>query len=196
MTRLKSVFIIVLALCFLSSPLKSAETREGLIRAVETYFANLTTFEADLVQINPDRSTSRGKFYLHRPDRFRLHYKEPKEQVVISDGRFYIEYDPKENIPNFISLDSTPASLLLRPEIKLSGDITVNDIRKDKGVIQATLSRTNEAEVGTMTMVFESNPMRLVYWVVHDAQGNITEVSLNKIIQNQPINDKLFKFQH
>src|SRR5260221_2819576 len=57
------------------------QLQAGLIKLIENYFADLKTFKADFSQKNPDGSVSKGEFYLSRPDKFRLHYKQPKEHI-------------------------------------------------------------------------------------------------------------------
>jgi outer membrane lipoprotein-sorting protein len=172
---------------------KAEPHKQAMVQKIENYFDGLKTYQADLTQLNPDQSVAKGKFFLHRPEKFRVQYSEPKELIVVSDGSFFIEYDPKEDIPNFISLESTPASLLLKKKLRLSGDVSVRDIRAENGKIYADLYKTKDPDVGHITLVFQENPMKLIRWVVQDAQGNITEVSLNNVAENQPIKDNLFE---
>lgn len=186
--------LFVLAFSFSADAMAQQHTTHTqTIKKIEDYFAQLKTYEADFVQINPDRTISKGKFFLERPDRFRLAYSEPKETVLISDGLFFIEYDPKDNIPNFLSLDSTPASLLMKEKIKLSGEVTVGELQSFDNVVQATLYRTDDPSLGAITLVFTEKPFTLVHWIVHDAQGNQTEVSLKNIKQNQKLGPNLFR---
>lgn len=167
--------------------------QQKMVQKIESYLAGLKTFEADLVQQNPDQSIAKGKFYLDRPQKFRVQYSEPKEKIVVSDGSFFIEYDPKEDIPNFISIESTPASLFLQEKLKLSGDVSVQSIIEKDGLILASVYKTKEPDVGVLTLVFSQNPMSLIGWVIEDAQQNTTSISLSNIKENKPINKKLFE---
>ncbi len=82
----------------------------------------------------------------------------------------------------------------MKRDLKLSGDITVKDVKEVGSDIQVTAYKTKEPEVGTMTMLFKTNPFQLVHWVVHDMQGNVTQVTLQDIVQNQPLAKDLFVF--
>jgi len=176
-----------------AAPLNAEAPNPVLVKQIETYLDGLKTYQADLQQVNPDQSVAKGKFFLNRPHKFRVQYSEPKEQIVVSDGKFFIEYDPKEDVPNFISLESTPASLFLRDKLRLSGDVSVKSLHIDSGVIYAVLYKTQEPDVGSLTMVFREKPMQLIGWMVEDGQGNITKVSLRNVIENKPIKDSLFE---
>ena len=186
------IFLFVLGMLVFVKPAEASAQKQAAIQKIENYFDHLKTLQADLVQINPDRSLAKGKFYWQRPEKFRIQYTEPKDNIFVSDGRFFIEYDPKEDMPNFISLESTPASLFLKDKLRLSGDVSVRHIEVSGGHITVVLYKTQDPDVGNLTMVFEEKPMKLVHWIIHDAQGNTTEVSLKNIVENQPINESKF----
>lgn len=163
------------------------------IPQIEKYLANLKTFEADLTQQNPDGSQARGKFFLNRPKKFRIKYTEPKELILVSDGSFFIEYDPKEDIPNFISLESTPASLFLQDKITLSGEVSIRYLKEKDGLIFVELYKTKDPDVGSITLIFSDKPMSMIGWIINDAQQNTTAITLQNIKENQPIQDSLFE---
>lgn len=190
MVKFASRFLIILLTI---APLNAAPSRQVLVQQIETYWDNMKTYQADLKQQNPDQSIAKGQLFLNRPAKFRIQYSEPKELILVSDGSFFIEYDPKEDVPNFISLESTPASLLLKEKLKLSGDVSVRDIRVDDGMIFAVLYKTQEPDVGSITLIFKEKPMLLIGWMIEDSQGNVTTISLNNIQENKPIKDSLFE---
>jgi outer membrane lipoprotein-sorting protein len=187
------IILSCLILLGFASTAQADPRKDALVLQIEKYFDGLKTYQADLVQQNADASVSKGKFFLSRPSKFRFQYSEPKEMIYVSDGSVFIEYDPKEDVPNFLPLDSTPASIVMREKVKLSGDVTVRDIRVEGGLISAVLFKTAEPDVGSITMVFQEKPMHLVGWVVDDGQGNVTKVSLRSYVENQPIKDNLFE---
>jgi outer membrane lipoprotein-sorting protein len=186
--RILLSLVVMLGLC----QSVEASQNQQVIQKIESYFDGLKTFQADLYQRNPDGSIAKGKFFLQRPDQFRIQYSEPKEVILVSDGSVFIEYDPKEDIPNFISLESTPAHLLLKPKFRLSGEISVRSIKVQNGIVQAEVYKTAEPDMGHITLMFSEKPMKLVRWIVQDSQGNLTEVSLSNIQENQPLKGGLF----
>jgi outer membrane lipoprotein-sorting protein len=187
----KSLLACLVSICLVST-LHAEPQKQAIIQKIEKYFDDLKTFQADLSQRNPDGSSAKGKFFLQRPDQFRIQYSAPKEMILVSDGNVFIEYDPKEDMPNFISLESTPASLLLKPKLRLSGEVSVRNIRVENGIIYVELYKTADPDVGHMTLIFQEKPMHLMRWVVQDSQGNITEVALGNIVENKPLKGGLF----
>lgn len=187
------IILSVLIMLISISPLEAVPQKQATIQQIEKYFDGLKTYEADLMQINPDQSKAKGKFFLSRPEKFRVQYSEPKELILVSDGSFLIEYDPKEDIPNFLSLESTPANLLLKEKLKLSGDISVRDITQANGTLHAVLYKTKEPDMGTITLIFNEKPMSLVGWIIEDPQQNTTIISLRNVKENKPIKKDLFE---
>ena len=51
-------------------------------------------------------------------------------------------------------------------------------------------------EQGSITLVFTQNPVQLRQWVVTDAQGLKTVVSLQDIKMNAPVENKLFYIEN
>ncbi|MBP6985688.1 MAG: outer membrane lipoprotein carrier protein LolA [Alphaproteobacteria bacterium] len=184
-----TIFFFVTSL----NPILAQVDNPARIPQIEKYLANLKTFEADLTQQNPDGSQARGKFFLNRPKKFRIKYTEPKELILVSDGSFFIEYDPKEDIPNFISLESTPASLFLQDKITLSGEVSIRYLKEKDGLIFVELYKTKDPDVGSITLIFSDKPMSMIGWIINDAQQNTTAITLQNIKENQPIQDSLFE---
>ena len=190
---MRFLFHIPLCLFFFIIPADANVSKDKLVQKVEQYFHQLKTYQADFMQVNPDNLVVRGKFYLQRPNKFRLDYLIPKKLVLLSDGTSFIEYDPKDNTTNLLSLDSTPAAILMKENIKLSGEITVKQIQAMDNIIQVSLYRTDDPSLGSITLVFKENPMQLIHWYIYDAQGGMTEVALKNIRENQKLPSDLFR---
>lgn len=186
-------FIIgILGLCSTNSFAET--TTQDSIAKIENYFEKLQTMRANFVQLNQDGTVYHGKFYLLRPNKFRLDYTEPSNLLVLSDGNSVINYDSDVGDPGYISLDSTPAYFILRRHVKLSGDVTVSSLLPGENTLRATLVKTKDTEMGSLTLIFETNPFRLKAWIVLDSQGTKTQVVLSDIEENIALDDKLFRF--
>ncbi len=186
----KIIMTLVLAAVTCTSAIASDNDQH--IKKVEDYFNQLATINANFVQVNQDGSFSRGKFYLSRPNKFRLNYDGPSKLIVISDGKYVRNYE-KGNSSDPISLKSTPAHLIMRPNLKLSGDISVTSIIPGPNDIKITLINNQAPNDGSLTLVFGNSPFTLTSWTVHDIQGNRTQVTLSAATYNAPLPDKLFK---
>ncbi|MGP8026532.1 MAG: LolA family protein [Acidocella sp.] len=82
-----------------------------------------------------------------------------------------------------------------------SSSSTPNECRaaidREPGEYDITLIRKNKAAQGTLTLVFGTNPLELRQWVVTDAQGKQTRVSLYDMLPGGPYPDSLFQYnQH
>ena len=65
---------------------------------------------------------------------------------------------------------------------------------KGKGTVRLTIERSEAPEDGSLTLVFEDNPLTLRQWSVRDAQGGETHVSLVAPEFGAAINDEAFEF--
>lgn len=164
------------------------------IAKIENYFEKLQTMQANFVQLNQDGSIYQGKFYLLRPNKFRLDYTDPSSLLVLSDGNSLINFDKDVGDPGYLSLDSTPAHFILRKHVKLTGDITVSSLLPGLNSLRATLVKTNDSQMGSLTLVFQADPFMLKGWIVLDSQETITQVVLSEISENVPLDPKLFRF--
>ncbi len=168
---------------------------EMQIQKVEQYFNTLKTLEADFVQFNQDGSVAQGRFYLLRPNKFRLSYTNPSTLLVLSDGNSIINYDSDIGDPSYIDLDSTPVEFILRKNVKLSHDVTVSSLLPGKNSLKITLVKTKDPQLGSLTLIFSEAPFILKAWVVIDAQGTETQVVLSNIKENIDLDPNLFRFR-
>ncbi|MEY4793760.1 MAG: hypothetical protein RL724_696, partial [Pseudomonadota bacterium] len=81
-------------------------------------------------------------------------------------------------------------------EIRLAGDVTISRIQRDGGFLRITLFRTSDPREGSLTLVFQPEPMELRQWAVLDAQGRETRVTLTQIETGLALNARMFQFNH
>ena len=93
-------------------------------------------------------------------------------------------------------LGSTIADLILRDDLRLSGDLSVTGIRRGPGSLEVGLVETKDPGKGRLTLIFEDNPLRLRKWRVLDAQGLTTEVALLNPRTGMPLDRDLFVFHN
>ncbi len=167
---------------------------QASIAKIEAYFEKLQTMDANFVQFNQDGTVYKGRFYLLRPNKFRLEYTEPSNLLVLSDGNSVINYDSDIGNPGYVSLSSTPAHFIFRRNVKLSGDVTVSSLLPGEKILRATLVKTKDSEMGSLTLIFENDPFRLKGWIVLDSQGTKTQVILSDIKENIALDHRLFRF--
>jgi outer membrane lipoprotein-sorting protein len=179
-TRLFALTLAALAVSLIT-PAQANDTVEdspAQIARIEKYLNDLKTAQARFVQTTHDGTQLVGTFYLDRPGKLRFQYDPPIEDFVVADGFFIYFYDAELGEQTNAPIGQTLADFLLRANIKLSGDVKVESIRRGGGFLQVNLTQTADANAGSLMLAFEEDPITLRKWRVVDAQGLITEVEL------------------
>lgn len=161
---------------------------------VERYLNAVETLKARFVQVSGNGNYAEGDLYLSRPGKMRLAYDPPVPILIVADGRFLIYYDSKLKQVSYLGIDSTPAGIILRPRVRLGGDVTVTGINRSFGTLEVSLIQTAEPAAGELTLLLTENPMTLRQWRVKDAQGQVVTVSLFDARTGLSLDPKLFKF--
>lgn len=166
------------------------------VARIEDYLNSLTTLKADFVQINPNGGTATGELYYQRPDKMRLDYDPPSNILIISDGWWVIYYDRKLDQVSHLTKGSTPLGFLLADRIRLSGEVTVTDVKRSPGEVHVTLVQTDEPHQGSIQLTFADDPLELRRWTVVDAQGLATHVVLEQPESGVALDRELFRFRN
>lgn len=161
----------------------------------ETYLEKLKTLKGEFVQINSKGQKETGRLYISRPGKMRLTYNSPSSLVIIANGKWLLTYDKEADETNYVSVENTPATFILRPHIRFSGDVTITSIVPKGEVTEISLVRTDEPDAGTLSLVFANDPVSLKAWSVIDGQGTETRVVLSKVQSNIPLPAELFMME-
>lgn len=183
------------ALVFLVPAAARAQTldRAALAR-VEAYLNALRVLRARFLQVAQNGASAQGTAWIWRPGRMRFDYDPPEPILLVASGGQVMMYDRELRQPTTVPASATPLGLLLRPEIRLSGDITVTETARRGGFLHVSLHRTNAAAEGRLTLTFQEEPMQLRQWTVLDAQGRETRVTLYELDTNVQPNARMFDF--
>jgi outer membrane lipoprotein-sorting protein len=182
-------------------PALAAAPRGGLseqdradVARVEEYLNAIRTLSARFMQISDAGGTAEGMFYLSRPGKLRLEYDPPVPILLVANGTFLVHYDKQLKAVTHLPINSTPAGLLVRERIALSGDVTVTDVERGPGSLRVSVEQTKDPQAGRITLVFAERPFALSNWQVTDAQGNVTRVALIEPRSGVPLDPALFRF--
>jgi outer membrane lipoprotein-sorting protein len=149
------------------------------IDRAEIYLNALVTLRAHFLQVAPDGSVSEGTLSLSRPGHMRLDYDPPSQIMMIANSSFLIYRDKQLDNASYIPIDSTPAGLLIKPQLKLNSDgLLVTGVSRHPGVVEISVTQAADPKQGRITLVFTDGPYQLRQWNVVDGQGQITSVSL------------------
>ncbi|WP_137178564.1 outer membrane lipoprotein carrier protein LolA [Roseomonas sp. AR75] len=173
-------------------PLTAAD--RAVLGQVEAYLNGLRTIRARFVQIAQNGASAQGTAWIVRPGRMRFDYDPPEPMLLVASGGQVMMYDRELGQPSTVPASSTPLGLLLRDQIRLSGDITVTAVERRGGFLHVTMHRTGSPAEGRLTLSFEETPMQLRQWTVVDAQGRATRVTLYEIDTTVRPNLRMFDF--
>lgn len=172
----------------------SAADKADVARA-EAYLNRITSVRARFLQESSRGGTATGTFYLQRPGRLRIDYAPPaKIQIYASQG-LLVYFDTELQDSTHVPLSATPAGLLVRENVRLSGDVTVTGVDRGPQTLRIELVQTKEPDAGRVSLVFSDQPLELRQWQVVDAQGVTTTVSLLDAQFGVSIDPKVFVFQ-
>lgn len=201
-TVLRRLFATLAVLTALTAPAAAvpkghpltAEDKAAITQA-EQYLNGIHTLESRFLQVSGGGRPVGGTFYMSRPGRMRLEYDPPMQDFVVADGRFLYYWDGEMEQQSSTPIGSTLADFILRPEIRLAGDVTVTDVYRTPGAVEITVTETKDPGKGSLTLVFEDRPFQLRKWRVLDAQGMTTEVALLNPKQGVQLDAGLFSFR-
>lgn len=164
------------------------------VQQAEAYLGQLKTGKARFLQTAADGSQAIGTFYISRPGKLRFEYDPPVKDFVVADGFFIYFYDSQLQEQSNAPIGQTMADFLLRPDLRLSGDVEVTDVKRSNDLIMITLVQSSDPLAGKLTMGFTPEPFALKKWRVTDAQGAITEVELFQLQTGVNLPSTLFVY--
>jgi outer membrane lipoprotein-sorting protein len=165
------------------------------LQRVQAYLNGIRSLHARFLQVAPDGRTSEGQAWLVRPGRMRFQYDPPAPFLLVAGHGLLTFYDSSLKQTSNIPLGSTPLSILLADQVNLfSGTLTVTDFRRLPGQLQVSLTRTATPQEGQITLIFADPPLTLRQWVITDAQGKRTSVTLYNVQLGGTYESSLFNF--
>ena len=169
------------------SPQDAAE-----LARVQSYLNDIKTLQSRFQQFSGEGGTAAGTIYLQRPGKMRIVYDDPMPILIVADGREVYYWDKKLQELSQINVDETPAWFLLRPEINLSGDVTVTGFEHAPGALRIAMTQTKNPDQGSLTLVMSERPLELRQWTVIDAQQKPITVALEDPHYGAQLNPNLF----
>lgn len=183
-----------------ASPAQAAHNFSEKYRAelaqVEDYLNNIKNLSAKFTQ-ETEGNLAEGKFYLARnPEssgKMRVEYAGKPQILIVVNGSVLSYYDVELDEISRLSTNTTPASLLTRPNISFSAkDVEITNVKKTAEQIKVSVMKKNRKEAGEFSLVFDLNPLRFVKMEVKNDLDQIIAVTLSDIDFTSPISDKLF----
>ena len=155
----------------------AADDNAAFLDRIEAYLDSITSLDSRFVQTNQDMTHLSGSFQLKRPHFLRFAYDDPPT-LIIARGERLVFRDGETGEITEGSVDGTPAQFLLRPQIRFGDDVRVADVRRDGGFVAVTLESVEEPGTGSISLILAEDPLALEQWLVRDAQGVVTRITL------------------
>lgn len=183
---------IIVYIMFFYFGVIQASINKRLVDKTEDYLNKITGISSDFYQMENKKKVT-GKLYLLRPGKIKLTYDNKKIELI-ADGKDLYFIDNSINQITTIPLKSSPAAILLRQSINLqSGDIKVINTKDYKDNFSISLQLQKQEGLGTLTLFFAKNPVKLYAWNIKDALENETFITFESFITKTDFEKDFFK---
>jgi outer membrane lipoprotein carrier protein len=200
MTRVNVVRRACAALLLMVPLLATAQ--DAGYKRVEQFLNGLQGLQAQFRQTLADSKgvvthESSGTLAIHRPNRFRWDYREPNEQLIVSDGARIWLYDKDLEQVTVRRVDE---SLSATPAMLLSGEGTLEDNFKvtqsqQEGAVQwVNLEpRRSDTDFKAVRLGFAGDALKFMQ--LADKLGQTTTLEFSKFERNPPPDPSKFVFK-
>lgn len=164
------------------------EQQDAAIQRINAYFNGITNLQGNFEQIDSNNKRATGRFYVQRPGKLRFDYAPPSPLRIVADGHFLAIEDSDLKTIEKYPLESTPFRLLLGDGVDLARDARIIGVEGDEGSLAVTVEDKNGEAAGQIKLYFETEPeMKLKQWVIIDAQGLATTVTINDVVPGRKV---------
>lgn len=175
-------------------PVTLTTEQQALVSKIEAFVNDITTIQADFVQMSGGGGFARGTLYLQRPGRMRFEYEPPVPYLLVSNGTFFIYVDNELEQVTYLPLSQTPADLLLRENFSLSEGLILTGFKEEGSVVKVEVADSGKPDLGRVTLTFNRDPLSLKSWTVLDPQAQRIQVTLVNPIYGKKLDQSLFVY--
>jgi outer membrane lipoprotein carrier protein len=177
-------------------------TTTGPAPFLERYLQGLTSLRADFTQVSTVAGgdtveKASGRLYLQKPGRFRWDYRQPSEQLIVSDGSNVWLFDKElEQVtvkPIDESLATTPA-LLLAGRSSVAESFTISEGGSHDGIDWILLvPKRADTDFVEFRLGFSGGELRAME--LKDKLQQATHIEFSDVQRNAPLASDLFNFK-
>jgi len=170
-----------------ATPLIGVEQTKAVQR-INSYFNNITNLQGSFEQVDSTDKRTTGRFYVQRPGKIRFDYAPPSGLRIIADGKFLAIEDSDLKTVEKYPIQSTPFRLLLADSVDLDRDARIVGVETQEGTLSVSLEDKSNDAAGGIRLIFASgSELQLKEWLITDAQGFITRVSVNDVVSGRKV---------
>ena len=167
------------------------------VTRAEAWFNKIKSIEADFVQVASDGTSAKGKLLFQRPSQMKITYRNEDggKGLQLITSKIWLHVDrPDEKLLTSYPLSETPLSLILAAKVSLRPDGYETRIKSSSaGVVQILVAKEEGEGAGQLTLEFSEKPFQFRRWIVVDAAGIQTSVTLYNLAFDTPIPNVAFK---
>ena len=164
------------------------EQQDAAVQRINDYFNNLNSIQGNFEQVDSNNKHTNGRFYVQRPGKLRFDYAPPSTLRLVADGHFLAIEDSSLKTVEKYPIESTPFRLLLGEGVDLARDSRIVGVEGDEGSLAITLEDKAGKATGQIKLYFDTAPeMKLRQWVITDAQGLATTVTISDIAPGRKV---------
>lgn len=164
------------------------EQQAAAVQRINDYFNGITNLQGNFEQVDANNKRATGRFYVQRPGKLRFDYAPPSALRIVADGAFLAIEDSDLKTIERYPLDSTPFRLLLGEGVDLARDARIVGVESDEGLLGVALEDKKGDAAGQIKLYFDTEPeMTLKQWVITDAQGLATTVTVNDVVPGRKV---------
>ncbi len=164
------------------------EDQSRAVQRINAYFNNMTNLQGSFEQVDSNNKRTTGRFYVQRPGKIRFDYAPPSGLRIIADGRVLAIEDSDLKTVEKYPISSTPFKLLLTEAVDLGRDARVIGVESQEGTLAIALQDKSGDAAGSIRLTFETGQeLQLKQWMITDAQGLTTRVTVNDVISGRRV---------
>lgn len=164
------------------------EQQAKAVQRINAYFNGITNLQGSFDQVDSTNKHTSGRFYVQRPGRIRFDYAPPSALRIVADGAFLAIEDLDLKTVEKYPIKSTPFRLLLTDAVDLGRDARIVGVESEEGTLAISLEDNGGDAAGTIKLTFDNGPeLRLKQWLITDAQGLTTQVTVDNIVSGRKV---------
>ena len=178
---------------FLPAQLEAQSADETkLIARAEQAISDLTTLKAKFIQVSSDGSLGEGRVYFRRPHQLRLDYENPPTLSIVT-SRVWVYVDDKiDKFVQALPVSETPFFPLLSDTISFRSQDVKTSASLEDGIVSVQLDKETGEGAGSLLLEFDASSWQLRRWVITDALGIKTTVTLQNPVYGEKLANRLF----
>src|SRR3990167_1150475 len=186
----------MLSLLLFSCVAFAEDAGESLVQKLNS----IKTLRAQFTQVinakHKKLTNSKGKMLIKRPLRFRFETNDPSQILTANGKEVYIYDKDLEQVtikPQAKALRGTPALFLSESNDNLRQDFVINKENKRDNEIYHLRAKSSQPTFTKMDLIFKGPVLQGI--LLEDQLGQLTELTLKDVQQNQTIRDTAFQFK-